>query len=243
MSVSQNARAFKEVRLRSGVSIRVLARAIGRQHTRLQYYEDSFKKEYLPLSVIELVAPHLVGKGTPPITADELLALAGAATPLFREDRVANSVTPPIDSPPALPSPSEMPRTVPVLGVSVGGTEGDFSMNGEVSDYARRPPALSHRRDVFAVWTVGESMVPWRRPRELVYVERGRPAVSGDHVVVELKPTPPDEVRPAFLKRLVAMTPTKLKLEQYNPARIIEIDRRRVLHVYRVLEWSEVFGL
>jgi hypothetical protein len=55
----------------------------------------------------------------------------------------------------------------------------------------------------------------------------------------------PDQggVQEAFLKRLVAITPTKVKLEQYNPVRILEIDRRKVLQVVRVMTMQDVLAV
>ena len=64
-----------------------------------------------------------------------------------------------------------------------------------------------------------------------------------DYVLVELKPHGNDGTRPAMIKRLLAVTPTKLRLRQYNPARDFDLDRRTVLRVYRVLDWDELLGV
>ena len=37
---------------------------------------------------------------------------------------------------------TSMPVDVPVFGTAVGGSEGDFSFNGQVVDYVRRPPGV-----------------------------------------------------------------------------------------------------
>lgn len=161
----------------------------------------------------------------------------------------ANSEPPPnaaqpIDEVPRLPHRTEMPRDVPVYGTSLGGQTGgvgDFVMNGEVADYVRRPPGIAHRRDVFALWLVGPSMLPWRKPRELVYVERLRQAMIDDHVVVELHPEAGETYRPTYVKKLVKITPRYIRLEQYNPPEVFDIDRRRVMAVHRVMEWPELF--
>ncbi len=76
---------------------------------------------------------------------------------------------------------------------------------------------------------------------ELIYVEKQRPPQNGDHVVVELLP---DEggVCEAYLKQLVGITPTKIRLQQYNPAKIIEIERRKIGQILRVLSMMDLLG-
>ncbi|TBR22666.1 MAG: XRE family transcriptional regulator, partial [Reyranella sp.] len=49
-----------------------LSRLIGWDASRYQYYEDSYKKPYMPVELIDLIRPHLVGRGDPPITHAEL---------------------------------------------------------------------------------------------------------------------------------------------------------------------------
>lgn len=76
---------------------------------------------------------------------------------------------------------------------------------------------------------------------ELIYVEKQRPPQNGDHVVVELHPDESGTCE-AYLKQLVAITPTKIKLQQYNPAKTIEIDRKRISQILRVLSMMDLLG-
>lgn len=71
MSRSENARKLKTIRERA-VGLRELARLIGWDASRYQYYEDSYKKPYMPVELIEMIRPHLVGRGEPPVTDAEL---------------------------------------------------------------------------------------------------------------------------------------------------------------------------
>lgn len=146
-----------------------------------------------------------------------------------------------VDAPPEFPTRSSMPRDVPLLGTVWGGDSGDFTMNGETVDYMRRPPRYAGRADLFSLFVQGESMNPRYFSGELIYVERQRPPQNGDHVVVELHP---DEsgVCEAYLKQLVAITPTKVRLQQYNPTKIIEIDRKRISQILRVLSMLDLLG-
>lgn len=77
---------------------------------------------------------------------------------------------------------------------------------------------------------------------ELILVEKRRPPQNGDHVVVELH-SGRDGTREAYLKVLVARTPTKLKLRQYTPPKEIEIDLAKVGQVLRVLTTVDLLGI
>jgi phage repressor protein C with HTH and peptisase S24 domain len=144
---------------------------------------------------------------------------------------------------PSLPLRETMERDIPVLGTTLAGKEGDFQMaNGEPIDYALRPPHLAKRKDLFAAYVQGDSMKPWKRTGQLVFVD-SRPPQVGSHVMIELRPIPPDNDRLCFLKLLVKITGAKVRVAQYHPAREFEIDRNRVLKIWRVLEPEELLGL
>lgn len=148
----------------------------------------------------------------------------------------------PRPEPATLPAKAEMALDVPLLGTAYGGDSGDFIMDTGDGGYVRRPPGAAGRHDVFALFVRGESMSPRYLPGELVYLEKRRAPQNGDHVVVELRPGP-DGVQEAYLKRLVAITPTKVRMEQYNPLRQIEVDRRKVLQILRVMTLTDLMGV
>lgn len=135
---------------------------------------------------------------------------------------------------------SSMPKDLPVLGTVSGGS-GGVHMANEAIDFARRPPALEGRADVFGLYVEDVSMSPAFNPGDLVLVE-GKPPRAGDHVVVEFKDTPDDDPK-AILKKLKAMTPTVIKLEQYNPPRTIEVKRAHLIRMRRVLTMMDIFGV
>lgn len=136
------------------------------------------------------------------------------------------------------------PKDVPIMGVTVGGSDDEsFILNiGEVVDYARRTPAIARNARVFALYVQGDSMAKWRQPGGLVYLDPVRPARQGDHVVVEFRSDDLGNGSPALLKQLVATTPTKIKLRQYNPDKLIEIPIAKVKHIHRVMEWEEILS-
>jgi phage repressor protein C with HTH and peptisase S24 domain len=142
------------------------------------------------------------------------------------------------------PSISGMPMDVPEMGTAVGGNNGDFSLNGQVVDYKRRPPGIANNRNVFCLRVRGDSMSPKYEEGDLVYVSPNRPTKSGDDVLVEMKPKIPGEAGNAYIKRLVSKTPTKLVLRQFNPANErIEIQQEKILRICYVFTMADLIGV
>lgn len=138
------------------------------------------------------------------------------------------------------------PRDLPVWGTAVcgEGERGDFRFNGEVVDYVRRPPRLSEVKRAFVVYAVGSSMEPRYFPGDPAYIHPGQQARPGDVVLVELRSEREGEPGAAMLKVLVSRTDSKIRLSQYNPAdKRIELDSRKVRHIYRVVPYPELLGL
>jgi phage repressor protein C with HTH and peptisase S24 domain len=131
---------------------------------------------------------------------------------------------------------------VPVLGTALGGdSDGDFLLNGQPLHYVKRPAKFVGRDDLFALYVSGSSMQPRYFGGELIFCEARRAPVIGDHVVVEMHPTT-DGIVPAYLKRLDAITPTMVKLTQYNPPKVLEIERKRIRQIVRVLTLADMIG-
>lgn len=147
-------------------------------------------------------------------------------------------------TPPELSAFNTFPKDVPIMGVTIGGTDDNsFILNmGDVVDYARRTPAIARNARVFALYVQGDSMAKWRQPGGLVYLDPARPPRAGDHVVVEFAPDELGNGVPALLKQLVAITGTKIKLRQYNPEKLIEIPVGKVRRLHRVMEWEELIS-
>jgi phage repressor protein C with HTH and peptisase S24 domain len=137
---------------------------------------------------------------------------------------------------------SEMPRDIPILG-NVSGGPGGLQMNGEAIDWARRPPRLKGRTDVFGLYVEDLSMIPAYRPGALILIERARPPSPGDDVVIEIGPESPRDERRAIIKHLLAITPTVLRLMQHNPHKELEIPRKQVIHLYRVMPLADLLGV
>lgn len=133
------------------------------------------------------------------------------------------------------------PMDVRVLGGAVGGDDGDFSLNGEVAGYVRRPPGLAHVPNVFAVHILTDSMVPRYDPGELLYCG-GRAPVPGDHVLIEMYPQGEETVGKAFVKKLLRRTKSEIICEQYNPQGLRTFDAYSLKQIWRIIPPRELFG-
>jgi phage repressor protein C with HTH and peptisase S24 domain len=146
--------------------------------------------------------------------------------------------------PMSAPSIASMQIDVPELGTAVGGNHGDFSLNGQVIDYKRRPPGIASNRGVFCIRVRGESMAPRFEEGDLIFVDPNRPTKGGDDVLVEMKPQRAGEPGNAYIKRLVSKTPTKLILRQFNPADAkVELQAEKVLRVSYILTLADLVGV
>ncbi len=135
-----------------------------------------------------------------------------------------------------------LPIDVPVYGVAVGGSDGDFRFNGQVVDYVRRPPGIANLRNVYALWILGDSMSPWNKDGDLIYVSPAKPPATGDYVVIQLQDTPTGDPGTAMVKLLIGKTPTQLKLAQHNPAREFNLPLAKVKSIHKVLSLRELLG-
>lgn len=144
------------------------------------------------------------------------------------------AITPPVRS--------EMRRDIPILGTVSGGV-GALQMNGEPIDWARRPPRLEGRSDVFGLYVEDLSMVPAFRPGALVLVERAKPPAIGDDIVIEIAPEKAGDDPRALIKHLVGLTATEVRLFQHNPAKEFTVPRKLVIRMYRVLTMADLLGV
>lgn len=136
-------------------------------------------------------------------------------------------------------------RRLPVYGQAVGGDLGEYIFNGDVIDYVPCPPMLDGVSAAYGLYVDGESMAPRYMPGELVYVHPSLPPRTGNDVVVQIRPPRSEEggsesddsgaAPHGYIKRYVGYTPTKLVLEQYNPAGRVEFDRDTVVSVHVVV--------
>lgn len=83
-------------------------------------------------------------------------------------------------------------------------------------------------------------MIPAFKPGALVIVEKARPPAPGDDVVIEVME---DGEQRAIIKNLVFSNHKLVRLQQYNPAKEIEIDRSKIVRMFRVMPLSDLLGM
>lgn len=243
-NASENARRLKALRERAGIGLRELARHIGRDASGYQYYEDRCKKEFLPREVIEAVRPYLVGRGDPPVTVEEVNALAGIEPTNIAAPHRDIAVVPQkvLELEGLLPPRSDMPKDIPIYG-TVSGGGGGFQMNGDAIDWARRVPRLNGRADIFGAYVEDLSMVPAHRPGSLVLCEKARPPSPGDDVIIDLQPANAGDDHKTLIKHLVRITAKIVVVEQYNPPKMLEFPRKQVVGLYRIIPLADLLGV
>lgn len=253
------AEKLRKLRERAGLSMERLARECGyKGASSYQRYEnaDQYTKPLLPVPLAIKIADALAGRGDPAVTREDVLALAGvrpdeggrliaSGTDTLPGTTQATLGQPEIDLEKAtnLPTSNSLTRDLPVYGVAVGGEEGEFSFNGSVVDYVRRPPSLMKITNAFGVYVSGDSMSPRFDHGDLVFVHPGRPPQPGNDVIVELHGEH-GAPGPCYIKRLVRRTEDLAVLAQFNPPRDdITIETARIKAIYRILTAAEIMGV
>lgn len=133
----------------------------------------------------------------------------------------------------------QWPRDLRVLGLAECGPDGWSHMNGEVIGMTSRPPSLAGAPQAYAVYVVGDSMEPRYHSGEIVFIHPGRPVTPGAYVLVQLKPADGDPAPRAILKRLVRRSASKITLEQFQPAKTIEVKSTELVSMHRVVGSGE----
>lgn len=131
---------------------------------------------------------------------------------------------------------------IPVYGMAVGGIDGEFPLNGNQVAEVLSPPTLLRTNGAYAVQIAGDSMEPRYRDGEIAYVDPSRRVVRGDYVVAQVHVVE-NEPPLAFIKRLVRHTSAELVLEQFNPAKELKFDGRRVKSVHQVVMAGAMTGV
>ncbi len=150
---------------------------------------------------------------------------------------VANSVNT------TLPPRDRMPNDVPVRGTAAGSLiSGAFQLETQIVDWARRPPAMTGARDLYALYIEGTSMEPEHRPGDLRFIHPHKPPRIGDSVIVQIQNTSHSEIS-AMIGHYLKRTPTSVFIGKLNPVSTVELKRETVVAIHKVLTMNELFGL
>lgn len=163
---------------------------------------------------------------------DATAAVTGA--PRAAELRVADVDLPPV---------RRLPNDVPVRGTAAGShLSGAFQLDTDVIEYVRRPPAVFGARDLYALYVEGTSMEPEHRPGDLRFIHPGRPARIGDSVVVQLRTGEHAPIE-AMIGHLLRVGGEAVIIGKLNPQATVELKRRHVVAIHKVLTMNDLFGV
>lgn len=216
--------AVRELVLRKAEELGGLKRlsvALGKNHAYLQ----QFIHRGVPAMLDEHVRPHLaallgIDETMLKLSADEA-PRPGPLEPRPRSNVVGRTSMP-------------MAGTVPLYGVARGGPDGRFVLNGNKIADVLAPPKLASVPDAYAVYVVGDSMEPRYFSGEALFVHPRLPVRQGDFVVAQIaaeEGEPPE----AYVKRFVSLDDKLLRLEQFNPKKIMKFAARRLVSLHRII--------
>lgn len=131
-----------------------------------------------------------------------------------------------------LPNPRDGRDMIPLRSAARGGEQEMFLHDGPI-DWLPRPPSLLNVREPYALYMVGESMLPRFRPGQRLYVNPHRPPTAGFGVVVT------KANNAVMVKEFARQTNRVLELRQYNPDEPIEIELSEVLDVHTIVQIDE----
>lgn len=124
---------------------------------------------------------------------------------------------------------------LPIVGGARGGDGGQiFFDQGTPMGFVPRPPGLLGVKDAFAVYVVGDSMLPKFEPGSIVHCNPHLPVTAGKFVVVQL-----DEQR-AIVKQFVRKDDREIVLREFHPhPEELRFAVADVLAMYRVVSSQE----
>lgn len=204
-----------------GVTLSELSKQVGKNHAYLQQFVKRGVPAHLPERVRNLLAPLLDVD-----EADLREAVSPSETPKKKATSAANA---------RVAGATRIDHTIPVYGHAMGGKDGQFVLNGNKVADVLAPPSLASVPEAYAVYVVGDSMAPRYFAGECVFVNPRLPVRKDDFVVAQIAAEIEGDPPLAYLKRFVSMDSRALKLSQFNPKKILEFSRPRVVSVHRII--------
>lgn len=127
---------------------------------------------------------------------------------------------------------------IPVYGNAMGGKDGEFILSGNQVSEVPAPPNLLHVPDAYAVYVVGDSMEPRYFAGETVFVNPRLPISRGAFVVAQISKGQ-EAVPRAYVKRFVSQDSKRLRLEQFNPKKVLEFPISTIVALHRIVMSGE----
>lgn len=101
---------------------------------------------------------------------------------------------------------------IPVLSAARGGVDQEMFLEDGPIDWIDCPTYLQNVKAPYAVWVVGDSMMPRYRPAQILHVNPFKPPAPGSGVVVSKRN------QAVLIKEYVRDTPEGVVLREYQPA-------------------------
>lgn len=211
---------IKALREALGMSQQKLADLVGCGQGDIAKLENGTKRSTVDWMV--RIAPHLG------VNPKDLMPPAPGDAPLLRLPGGDVAVGPRH----APTHPRDQRDLIPVRSAARGGEQEMFLYDGPI-DWVPRPYSLLNVHEPYALYMVGESMMPRFRPGQILYVNPHRPATAGYGAVITKKN------QAVMVKEFVRRTNRELHLRQYNPDELIEIDLDEVVEVHTIVQVDE----
>ena len=252
---------------RSGLTLAELAALMGyRGASSLQRYlePDYLDGGLLPVKLASRFAKALAGRGTPPISAQDVFDLAGleltasgSARPIESEANVQNASVLQFGADVQSLMARAVARDLPIYGTALGADLETTSVDGdriaveqccldtsEVVDFVQRPFAMNGKKNAYAVIISGTSMFPRYDDGQIAVADPSWPARPGDDVIVQIRsPDGCDEdgrVTLVMVKRLVRRSAAWVELEQFTPAQRFRVETARIKAIHRILQLGDI---
>ncbi|CAO3407431.1 XRE family transcriptional regulator [Azospirillum largimobile] len=190
---------MRELRQAAGMSQEKLAELAGTSQPQINKLETGQRKMTVDWAV-KLAQP----LGVEPAV---LLGLDLPAAPM-----AARPAMPPLLRTPPVGTQAQAAASMPVRAAARGGVDQEMFLEDGPIDWIARPDYLKNARDPYAMYVVGESMMPRFRPAQLLHVNPHKPPAPGAGVVVVKRN------KAVLVKEFVRRGPEAVVLREYQPA-------------------------
>jgi phage repressor protein C with HTH and peptisase S24 domain len=211
---------LRTLRRARGLTLEQLAEAAGTSHQQILRLERGERR----LTVDWMV------RLAPPLGVEPKDLLPDGAAPAGAAPSGAAAPVRPVPAP-AVTATQDL---IPVRSAARGGSDQRMFLEDGPIDFVPRPPILRNARDAYAIYVVGDSMVPRYRAGFLLHINPYKPPRRDLGVVIYKR----DQA--VLIKEFVELTDRHLIVRQFNPACEITLDRAEVAEFHTVVGTEEV---
>lgn len=194
---------LRALRQAAGLSQERLAELAGTSQPQINKLETGQRKMTVDWAV-KLARP----LGVEPTS---LLGLDAAATTPEPRPPARRASPPPLLRVASSVASGGVAEPMPVRAAARGGVDQEMFLEDGPIDWVAKPDYLKNARDPYAMYVVGESMMPRFRPAQLLHVNPHKPPAAGAGVVVVKRS------KAVLVKEFVRRAPEGVVLREYQP--------------------------